>query len=172
MMKGSVYIPVFLLLLFVQSYFTYGQESSGFIYHIVKSGDNVFRISLYYNVPMDSIKSWNCLDSNYLILKGLKLKIKMRLNGSSRLVIADKLTSVSGSVGVRDTSDNPKNIQTIDSLVIDSQNEYLPLLSESVETHTKSSVYEIILHFYNRANFLIQTIFSCVSCYYAYCYIK
>ena len=41
--------------------------------HIVQAGENVYRISLKYNLPMDSIKKWNSLDPNYFILAGQTL---------------------------------------------------------------------------------------------------
>jgi len=44
-------------------------------YHIVKAGENVFRISLRYKVSMDAIKSLNNLDSNCTIEIGQKLLI-------------------------------------------------------------------------------------------------
>jgi LysM repeat protein len=55
---------------------TYGQESSEFIHHIVKKGENVYRLSIRYKVPVDSIKKWNYLNQNYLIIEGMRLIIR------------------------------------------------------------------------------------------------
>jgi len=157
-MKFSVSI-LFLILLSVQKYSSYGQESEGFIYHIVKSGENVYRISLRYNYPIDSIKSWNDLDQNYKILLGMKLMIRQRsIIVPIQQLAKTKLTSDTGLVAIQDTSGSLKNIQRTDSLIAVSGNNYLPLLSESFEKDTASSFTEIILHFYNSANSLIKII--------------
>ncbi|HZK92590.1 MAG TPA: LysM peptidoglycan-binding domain-containing protein [Prolixibacteraceae bacterium] len=157
-MKFSVSI-LFLILLSAQKYSSYGQESEGFIYHIVKSNENVYQISTRYNCPVDSIKSWNYLDQNLKILPGMKLMIRQRsIIVPIQLPTKNKLTSETGLVAINDTSDSRKSIQRPDSLIAVSGNNYLPLLSNSFETDTVSSFSEIILHFYNSANSLIKII--------------
>ena len=157
-MKFSVSI-LFLILLSAQKYSSYGQESEGFIYHIVKSNENVYQISTRYNCPVDSIKSWNFLDQNFKILPGMKLMIRQRsIIVPIQLAAKNKLTSDTGMVVINDTSDSHKNIQMPDSLIAVSGNNYLPLLSESSETDTASSFSEIILHFYNSASSFITII--------------
>lgn len=158
-MKFSVYMPIFMILLFVQNYSTCGQESNGFIYHSVKSDENIYRISKFYKVSVDSMRSWNNLDSNYKIMSGLKLKIREQLIASNHLLVKDQLISDNGSTAIADTSKSLKKIQASDSLVeAASQSEYLPLLSESVGVDIKPSLYEIVLHFYNKANSLFKII--------------
>lgn len=157
-MKFSVFI-LFLILLSAQKYTSYGQESKDFIYHIVKSNENIYQISAHYNYPIDSIRSWNDLDQNSKILPGMKLMIRQRsIIEPIQLLSKDKLISDTGMDGIQDTSDSLKNIQKSDSLMTVSGNSYLPLLSESFETDTASSFSEIILHFYNSANTLIKII--------------
>jgi len=157
-MKFSVSI-LFLILLSVQKYSSYGQESEGFIYHIVQSDENVYQISLRYNYPIDSIKSWNDLDQNYKILPGMKLKIRKRsIIVPIQLLAKNKLTLYTGLVAIQDATDSLKNIQVPDSLIAVSGNNYLPLLSESFETDTAFSFSEIVLHFYNNASSFITII--------------
>ena len=79
-MRFSVYLKIFISLLFIQMFCTYGQESSEFIHHIVKKGENVYRLSLRYKVPVDSIKKWNYLNRNYLIIEGMRLIIRRPQN--------------------------------------------------------------------------------------------
>ena len=72
-MKFSVYRPLFLLAIFFQCYCTYGQEMSELAYHTVESNENVYRISLHYNVPVDSIRVWNNLDQYFRVTVGQRL---------------------------------------------------------------------------------------------------
>src|SRR5665648_173206 len=103
-MKFSVSI-LFLILLSAQKY-SYGQESEGFIYHIVKSNENVYEISTRYNCPVDSIRSWNDLDQNYKILPGMKLMIRQRsIIVPIQLPAKNKLTLDTGLVAIQDTFD-------------------------------------------------------------------
>lgn len=157
-MKFSVFI-LFLILLSVQNYTSYGQESKDFIFHVVKSEENISQISVHYNCPIDSIRSWNDLDQNSKILPGMKLMIRQRsIIEPIQLLAQDRLSSDTGLVAIQGTSDSLKNIQRPDSLISVSGNTYLPLLSESFEKETPSSFSEIILHFYNSANSLIKII--------------
>lgn len=75
-MRYYFYIPLLIFALFVQSYCTYGQQIPDYIYHTVKGNENVYRISLIYKVPMDSIRRWNFLDQNYMVIEGMRLIIK------------------------------------------------------------------------------------------------
>ena len=80
---------------------TYGQESPEFINHIVKKGENVYRLSLRYKVPVDSIKQWNYLDSNYLVIEGMYLIIRRPLSKPQEKLSRDyvnKLQNVADSL--------------------------------------------------------------------------
>jgi len=155
-MRLSVCISFFMTLLFLQSYLTYGQESSIFIYHVVKSDEKVSQISKFYNVPEDSIRRWNSFDSNFRILPGMKLMIRKQLIVSNRVLINDNLKSDSIPVEFPSTFDRIKNIQV--SETVDAKGKvYLPLLSEPVVAN-KQSFYDIFLHFYRKANYLIKIV--------------
>jgi len=156
-MKLSVSI-LFLILLAAQKYSSYGQESEGFIYHIVKSNENVYQISMHYNYPIDSIRNWNYLGQNYKILPGMKLKIRKQLIVSNRLFIKDKLTSDTNLVVLSGKSDSLKNVRSSDFKISASGNDYLPLLSEPVVAASDQSLYETFRHFYSKANYLIKII--------------
>ena len=149
---------LFLILLFAQKNSSNGQESEGFIYHIVKSNENVYQISMYYNYPIDSIRSWNHLDPNYKILPGMKLVIRKQLIISNRLFVNDTLTSDTNPVVLSDKSDSLKNVGSSDFKVSASGNDYLPLLSESVVADSEQPFFEMFLHFYSKANYLIKII--------------
>jgi LysM repeat protein len=75
-MRFSTNVKIFISLLFIQLFCTYGQEPTEYIHHIVKRGENVYRLSLRYKVPVDSIKKWNYLDRNYLIIEKMLLIIR------------------------------------------------------------------------------------------------
>ncbi len=76
-MRISLFISLFLIVLLIQNYSSGGQESNAVIYHTIKINENVYRISLRYNVPMDSIRIWNNLDLNYKVIEGMKLIIRL-----------------------------------------------------------------------------------------------
>jgi len=92
-MRGSIFIPLLIIWLLVQNTGAMAQESNEFINHIVKENENVFRISLQYNVHMDSIRRWNFLDSDFKVIEGMTLKIKIPLH------VSQDLNKVSFSTG-------------------------------------------------------------------------
>ena len=70
--------PVFVVALWVLFFVAIGQGTPDVIYHIVKPEENVYRISLRYKVPMDSIQRWNQLDQKYSVTSGMKLVIRRK----------------------------------------------------------------------------------------------
>jgi len=71
-----------------------GQDISNTTVHTVKVGDNVFRLSLRYKVPMDSIRRWNDLDQFYLITVGQQLFVSSRNKRISRnQLVANEITT-------------------------------------------------------------------------------
>ncbi len=48
-----------------------GEENARF--HIVQRKENLYRISLRYNLKMDTLKEWNNLDDSGAIFAGMKL---------------------------------------------------------------------------------------------------
>src|ERR1035437_6325025 len=101
-MKYSVYKIFFLILPIMLSFCTYGQKAPSSNYHIVKSYENVFRISLHYKVPVDSIQIWNNLNQNYTIRVGQKLIVSSRKS----ILPPVQSTPEKGLVHVSDTSEN------------------------------------------------------------------
>lgn len=81
-----------LILMLLQVNFIYGQESINPNYHIVQENDNAYRISLNNKIPLDSLKLWNNLDSNYIIQVGQKLII----SSPKEAYILNEATLVSG----------------------------------------------------------------------------
>ncbi len=73
-MKFSLYIPFIVFVCCLTN--TFGQDSKESVYHTVKSSENIYRISLFYNVAMDSIRIWNNLDLKYTVFEGMKLIIR------------------------------------------------------------------------------------------------
>jgi LysM repeat protein len=77
-MRHFTLIPVIFITIFMQFTIASGQDVANYTVHTVIKGDNVFRISLRYEVPMDSIRQWNNLDPLYLITVGQKLIVSGR----------------------------------------------------------------------------------------------
>ena len=69
---------IFVLQLWGLFYIAGVQGTPQIAYHLVKPGENVFRISRIYKVPIDSLKLWNGLDQDYMIHDGMKLIISIR----------------------------------------------------------------------------------------------
>ena len=77
-MRHFTLITVIFIAIFMQLTIASGQDAANYTVHTVIKGDNVFRISLRYEVPMDSIRQWNNLDPLYLITVGQKLIVSGR----------------------------------------------------------------------------------------------
>jgi len=157
-MRYSIYIPLLIFWLLVQNICVASQESPEFINHIVREKENVYRISLYYGVPIDSIKSWNSLDAKYTIFLGGKLKIRKRLNVSSRSIKLDKQLAETSSIEMPDPTDSLRNIRTLDSLAAVSKYNYLPFLSEPNVTIKEPSFNKKVLNAFVKANYIFKTI--------------
>ena len=71
-------IPIFFIAIFMQLTIVSGQDVPNPTVHTVKERDNVFRLSLQYKVPMDSIRRWNNLEHSYLIIVGQQLFVSDR----------------------------------------------------------------------------------------------
>jgi len=144
---------VFLILFFVHFNFTYGQQTNHDVNHVVAKGDNIYRISLRYNVPADSIVRWNNLDRNYTILIGQQLFISDRKSSAAETKrspnnILAQIPGISGSVDTLLT----------DSLNSARQNKFLPFYSESVKGKSRSSFFGTIQYYYQRSHVLFKII--------------
>lgn len=157
-MRFFIYIPLLIFWLLVQNICAAAQESLEFINHIVREKENVYRISLHYGVPIDSVKSWNHLDAKYMILLDGKLKIRKQLIVSSRSIKTDKLSAGTSLVVTSDTTNSLKNIRMLDSLTDVSKYNYLPLLSEPHVNILEPSFNKKVRNAYVEANFIFKTI--------------
>jgi len=157
-MRFSMYIPILIFWLLVQNIYVAAQGSPEFITHIVGEKENVYRISLHYGVPIDSVKSWNNLDEKYMILLGGKLKIRKQFKALSQSIETDKLSAETSRVVIPDTTNSLNNIRTVDSLADVPKYNYLPLLSEPFMISTEPYFYEKVLHSYFKANYIFKTV--------------
>lgn len=153
-MRFSIDIALFMILLFVQSFCIYGQETSNIIYHIVRSNENVYRMSLRYKVPIDSIQTWNNLNQDYTIRVGQQLIVSSR----KFVMPSDQLTSDNDLVQVPDTSNNLEKTTLPDSLLTANQTAFLPVYSESVENDGISTFSEKVLYYYHKSNYIFRII--------------
>ena len=99
-MRHCQFIPIFFISIFLQLTIASGQDVPNTTVHTVKERDNVFRLSLQYKVPMDSIRRWNNLDQSYLIIVGQQLFVSDR---NTKKTI-DQIVANQGTVnGIKDS---------------------------------------------------------------------
>jgi len=70
------------ILLLFQTNSIFAQETTDSSFHIVKENENLFRISLRYNLALDSLILWNNLDQDFKIEAGQKLIISKLISDS------------------------------------------------------------------------------------------
>ena len=70
------------ILLLFQTNSIFAQETTDSSFHIVKENENLFRISLRYNLALDSLVLWNNLDQDFKIEAGQKLIISKLISDS------------------------------------------------------------------------------------------
>jgi LysM repeat protein len=150
-MKPSVYKLLFAILFFLQCNSAFGREDIHYIYHIVASGENVYRISLRYSVNRDSIRKWNNLDQNYTVLIGQRLFV----NGSNSAATDIKPSPDKGLVQIPDTS---KFLTSAPSLVTARKINFLPLYSESLKVKSSTTFYNTLIYYYRKSNILFDII--------------
>ena len=153
-MKLFVIKLLFVILFFVQFDCTYGQENDHYIYHIVNSGENIYRISLRYNLPPDSIRKWNNLDRNFTIRIGQRLFVSIRKSSATET----KRSPDNILVQIPDTSGFLIKAPLIDSLHTARQNIFLPLYSELVKSGSQATFYDSVLYYYKRSGVLLRII--------------
>jgi len=153
-----MYIPLLIFWLLLQNICVAAQESPEFTNHIVRENENVYRISLLYGVPIDSVKRWNNLDAKYKILVGGNLKIRKQLIVSGQSIKIDKPTAETSLVVIPDTTNSLKNIRTIDSLADNSKYNYLPILSEPIVKSKEPYFFEKVLYFYFKTKYVFKTV--------------
>ena len=128
-----------------------GGKSPDNAFHIVSGEENVFRISLRYHVPVDSIKHWNNLDQNYTVRIGQQLFIS-----DPALVVHQAKDSA--LVQKTDTLKLNDDTNLIDSLKETDQVKYLPVLSEHEVTYSDSSFNKKVLFYYNKSGYVFRFI--------------
>jgi len=152
-MKLFVIKLVIIILFFVQFDSTYGQKTTNDVQHIVANGENIYKISLLYNVPPDSIRKWNNLDRNYTVRIGQQLFVSSRKSSASETKrspnnILAQIPGTSGSL----------NAPLTDSLNTARQNKFLPFYSESVKGRSRTTFFGTVQYYYKRSNVLFRII--------------
>ena len=127
-------------------------------FHIVAKSEDLFRISLLYQVPIDSIRKWNNLGLSNPIIIGQQLRISGRKRDTliAAKTIAEKGTPVNSLVQKTDTSvisGNP--VPTVSSLN-GTQTKSVPYYSDTVEKDTGSTFMEIMKYYYHNSNYLFH----------------
>ena len=153
-MKCSVFKFLFLLVFFGLSFCTYGQKNTVFPYHFVSPNENVYRISLQYNVPVDSIRIWNNLDPAFTLITGQRLII----SGQKFATITPPAPPGLDLVQHTDTAGGFKNSASPDSMQLTGQSAFLQLYSEPVEKDRERTFYDTILFYFHKSNFLFRII--------------
>ncbi|GEM_PF-1330447 len=128
-----------------------GEASQGYDFHIVSGEENVFRISLRYHIPVDSIRRWNNLDPNYTVRIGQRLIVS-----NPGLVIPQ----------VKDTTlvQQPDTLKirggTIlnDSLRKSYSSRFLPIMSENEVTYADSSFNRKVWFYYDKSGYVFRII--------------
>lgn len=77
--------------------------TNNIIYHKVKSGETLYRLSVNYNVPLEEIKRHNSLKSN-TIKVGEKIKIPQKTKATTPQIINKEKEEKTYNIGVQDTS--------------------------------------------------------------------
>jgi len=121
----------------MQSFCIYAQEPTDLIYHTVEGAENVYRISLLYKIPMDSLKQWNNLDDYYTVTVG------------QRLIVSKKERDILTTI-------DPKP-DTLDNIP---QKTFLSLYSEPepVIIKRKKPLKEKILFYYQNSNIFYRIV--------------
>lgn len=153
-MKYSVYKIFFLILPIMLSFCTYGQKAPSSNYHIVKSYENVFRISLHYKVSVDSIHIWNNLNQNYTVRVGQKLIVSSRKS----ILPPFQSTTEKGLVHDADTSKNHEKSQHPASLITDKKNATLSVRSATINKNIASDFFEKVMYYYHNSSFFFRMI--------------
>ena len=129
-----------------------GVISPGTAFHIVSGEENVFRISLRYHIPMDSIRVWNRLDANYTVRIGQRLII-------SNPALVYPQVKDSTLVQKLDTLKIDGNIKLNDSLKNAIPSNYLPIMSETEQSYADSSFNRKVWFYYDKSGYVFRGIF-------------
>ncbi len=145
-------IKALIMILLFAPWFSTGAEDTVSARHFVKAGENIFRISLRYIVPMDSLKNWNQLDQNFTVTIGRQLFVA----GRNDVTIKDKPSLNSGIIAGED-ADSLLKVADSDSIA-QGQTEYLPFYSEPNPDSRRLTFSETLQYYYGRSNILFRII--------------
>lgn len=128
--------------------------------HIVTDKENLFRISLLYHVSVDSIRRWNNLNQNSIVIVGQRLFVSRQKLKTPvyKITSSEKLTSDNGLAQVPYTSKHLEKVLPPDSVITATQRNFLSIYSESVEKDRGSTFYAKVLFYYNKAHYLFKII--------------
>ncbi|MGC9109274.1 MAG: LysM peptidoglycan-binding domain-containing protein [Caldimicrobium sp.] len=88
-LKNNHLKPGQLLLVKVKKENSLSEAPPGFIYHVVQEGETLYRISLKYNIPLNTLKEINHLKEDILVV-GQKLKIPTDLAYKERPFVLER----------------------------------------------------------------------------------
>ena len=120
-------------------------------FHVVSGDENVFRISLRYHVPVDSIKRWNNLDENYTVRIGQRLIVTDR-------ILSSRQAKDSSLVQKPDTLGRNGDLLLNDSLNKADQVKYLPVLSDPEVSYADSTVSKKVIFYYDKSGYVFRII--------------
>jgi len=153
-MRDPLYKLLLFMMFFVPCFCTFGHKSDDFTGHIVKLGENVYRISLRYNISVDSIRQWNNLNKDYKVIAGQRLITtggKYALNSSHPAPEIPMVEPADSSVTLKATG-------VPDSLLFPEVNTFVPAYSEPAHQSSRSSFLDTVQFYFNKSNILFKII--------------
>lgn len=147
-MRFSIKIILFILLI-ATCFGPMAVNGRDSIHHVVANGENVYRISLRYKVPIDSVQKWNNLDQHYTVRVGQKLIVRYPVQPA--IAVHTEAPGVTHDEAAGD-------LVHTDSLPNDAQNKFLPLYSEPVPVKNGKEWSNVVQYYYGRSNILIKII--------------
>lgn len=79
--KKSVFIQEYLMVFFIMFSFSSLSAQSAYTSHLIQKGETLYSISLKYGIQADSLKKWNHMKNNTVIV-GERLKVHQKPNSS------------------------------------------------------------------------------------------
>ena len=128
-----------------------GVTSQGYDFHIVSGEENVFRISLRYHIPVDSIRRWNNLDQNFTVRIGQQLIV-------SNPGLVSPQVKDTAIVQHQDTLKIRGDSILIDSLRQSNLSRFLPIMSENEVSYADSSFNRKVWFYYDKSGYVFRII--------------
>ncbi len=144
---------VFFVLIFLVFFRVSAQTS--YTAHIVKKGETLYALSLKYNISQDSLKIWNNLKTNTLIV-GDKIKIYLRSQSDAKTQIAGEAFSGLRGGGIPHKNKSLRgNLYCIAIGVSDQDDPKIPMLK-----YTKNDAKAICKTFKAQEGILYKNVFT------------